>query len=279
MSQFSSELAEFNISALFSFPFSLLVIFIASLLYRKFSYYWVSIFLTAVFFINAFVLPQDILTNFWLPGGVSTTLIASVITFLYFELNVEKYAKAMKYPNSLIFDRTVLKDTMVQITDAMARQRKYLDAVIQFSKFLKKADEFIKYKTSHYYLLSLAILFIINFGYWFLVYLSDPEVIEQLKENSLKGILPIYEGKISKEELNQITHIFYFNYSAVFTAMFNLITLFFLLTIVSWWHQKESREKAAFFLSIGFFKLPQWSILFYIPVTGCHDTPFVHTFS
>ena len=254
----------FNLSALFSFPFSLSVIFIASWFYRSFSYYWASFFLIAVFFINVFLLPQDILTYFWLPGGASTTLIASVITFLYLELNAKKYKKILRYPKNMIFDRVVLKNTMIQITDTVIRKGKYLDSVTQFSKFLKKVDESIKYTTSYYYFLSLVVLLFVNFGYWFLVYHTNPGVIEQLKENSLKGIVPMYEDKISKEDLDRIAHIFYFDYSVVFTAVFELFTLFFLLAIVSWWHRKGRREKTFFFLSIGFFKLPQQFILFYI---------------
>ena len=165
----------------------------------------------------------------------------------------------------MISDRVTLKDSMAQIKDPLTRQKKYFDSINQFSKYFRKTDEAIQYSVSFYYFLCLGLSFAINFGYWLLIYLTDPKVIENFKKNSSENIIRIYKNEIPKEHLDQTIQTIYFDYAPVFTALFNLFTILLLVLIV---HQfwKKKHKNTYFLLSINFFKLPPKAILFYIPL-------------
>ncbi len=247
-------------------PYNLSLVFLISWFHENYNKSHLPILFSSGALIAALWLEGFPRIFFWLPSGASTIILASLFTLIYLKRYSKNNQTLLKIPDGVSWDRKILKQEFSNVEDSDARQRIYLDLIKKLNNFLDKIDQKMGAKVNRYFLILLATLFLVNFGYWVVHYLINGfEISSFFSKDRIKNLIP--DKKLQSDFLkfyDQYGNIF-INYSASLTMVLNTISLFLILPIVRWIKSKKD-SKSFFWLDLCFFRLPESTILLYIPI-------------
>ena len=249
------------------FPYNLSIVFLIFWLYGRTKKQTLSLQIIAASVLLIALWMEGIPSVFfWLPSGASTVIVVTVFTLVYLSMYSKKNQIILEIPNNISWNRDALKRELTNVDKYDDRQRIYLDFVKKLNKFLGNVEEKLGSRVNYYFITSLTILFCINFGYWFFQYATESLLIAQLIDK-----LNI-EKLVSDEKVRTELMGFYkkhgdslLNYSASLTMILNALSLFLILPIIRWMRSKKN-AKSFFWLDLCFFRLPESTILIYIPI-------------
>ena len=246
-------------------PYNLSLVFLIAWLYKDTTRKRIPLLITALVLLFGLWLEGFPGIFFWLPSGASTIIAGAVATLIYLNIYSKKHKSALKIPKDVCWDRSVLKQELTSVKVYEERQQIYLDFVKKLNGFLSKIDKKVGPYVNQYFMVTLAVLFCVNFGYWVLHYWADSLQISHLFDKSKM------ESLVTDEKTRTELLKFYeqhgktiLNYSASLTMVLNTLSLFLILSLVRWIRSRKNKGYF-FWLDICFFRLPEPMVLVYIP--------------
>ena len=249
------------------FPYNLSIVFLIFWFYSEANRKKVPLLILTIFILIASLWIKGLPgVFFWLPGGASTIIVITVFTLIFFDTDSKQNETVLNIPNDVSWNRDILKQELASVEKYDDRQRIYLDFVKKLNSFLSKIDKRMGNRVNYYFITSLALLFCINFGYWVFYYTTGDLSITQLFDKSR------FESLVTDEKVRAALLEFYkkyggsmLNYSASLTVILSTLSLFLVLPIIRWINSKKNKS-SFFWLDLCFFKLPESTILIYIPI-------------
>ncbi len=249
------------------FPYNLSIVFLIFWLCRETAKQVLSLQILAISVLFAAFWMEGIPSVFfWLPSGASTVIVVAVFTLFYLSVYSKKNQITLEIPNNVSWDRDILKRELTGVDKYDDRQRIYLDFVKKMNSFLGNVNQKMGSRVNYYFIMSLALLFCINFGYWVFQYATDNLLIFQLFDKSkIEKLVSDEKMRTSLIEFHKNYRGNLLNYSASLTMVLNTLSLLLILPIIRWMRSKKN-EKLFFWLDLCFFRLPESMILIYMPI-------------
>ena len=244
------------LSFLLSFPFNLIFVFLIYYLFNNkyFNYYYfTSLLLLGVFF---FFSKQDLFFLFWSYNG-AFTLFLFTYCFLYFNNLTSKSIEI--YP---LTDIKKVRSQLISIINPSEKEVQYLNLCKEEAKTLNSIHDILQYKTTIFWVATTFGITIIQSIVLFIKYYANTSfsLLAHLKSD-IQKIIP--EKVFPKTLFNTMV-----DYYPIITLLSYLLlansVIIFLKFIITF--KKENRHLRPWVSDAYYFKLPDFTILLFLPI-------------